>query len=258
MTSRGASIFWPGEYRPEEAAPPALSVQNQNFAGQARIGIDCLGCGGPVAQQGSGRPRKFCMECRPSKSSGRIDPQRCAQCGTSLPPRPRSQRGRARIYCGTRCRNRASEARHPDRRAARAKVWNQRAKAARPRWEETCPYCQTNYTTARRRRSCPADECKRRARHDGAVDHHSRRRGKTRGPRIARKAVFERDNWTCQLCRKPITKDLRAPHPMSRSVDHIVPLSRGGLHEMANLQAAHLRCNVRKAARLDSAQRRLM
>lgn len=34
--------------------------------------------------------------------------------------------------------------------------------------------------------------------------------------------------------------------PMSASVDHIVPLSRGGEHSMANVQCAHLSCNSSK------------
>lgn len=34
---------------------------------------------------------------------------------------------------------------------------------------------------------------------------------------------------------------------MSASVDHIVPLSRGGEHSMNNVQCAHLSCNCSKS-----------
>lgn len=33
---------------------------------------------------------------------------------------------------------------------------------------------------------------------------------------------------------------------MRPSIDHIVPLSQGGTHELANVQLAHYRCNLSK------------
>jgi 5-methylcytosine-specific restriction endonuclease McrA len=61
--------------------------------------------------------------------------------------------------------------------------------------------------------------------------------------------------WTgsCGLCGEPIDPDLKHPDPMSKSVDHIIPLSKGGAHEQTNLQWAHLFCNVSKGARLPEA-----
>lgn len=35
------------------------------------------------------------------------------------------------------------------------------------------------------------------------------------------------------------------------SVDHIVPLARGGSHSADNVQSAHLLCNLRKGARVN-------
>lgn len=58
--------------------------------------------------------------------------------------------------------------------------------------------------------------------------------------------------WTgnCGICLDPIDQDAVAPHPLSRSLDHIKPLVLGGSHEQSNLQWAHLRCNIRKGDRL--------
>lgn len=61
--------------------------------------------------------------------------------------------------------------------------------------------------------------------------------------RIERRVVFERDRGMCGLC----------PHPVAwadASVDHILPLARGGLHSYANVQLAHRLCNARKGAQL--------
>lgn len=63
--------------------------------------------------------------------------------------------------------------------------------------------------------------------------------------------VMERDQWTCQICTEPIDPDLPSLHPLSPSLDHVVPLSRGGSHTYDNVQASHLRCNMRKGARMN-------
>lgn len=63
--------------------------------------------------------------------------------------------------------------------------------------------------------------------------------------------VHERDSWTCGLCRLPVDPGLAWPHPLSASVDHILPLSQGGSHTLANVQCAHLSCNSRKCDRVE-------
>lgn len=58
--------------------------------------------------------------------------------------------------------------------------------------------------------------------------------------------VLERDNWVCGICGKPIDESKKCPDDDSPSVDHIVPLARGGAHVYANVQAAHFKCNWNK------------
>jgi len=65
-----------------------------------------------------------------------------------------------------------------------------------------------------------------------------------------------RDADRCGICGKRVP-DKAYPHPESPSFDHIVPLSVGGTHEAANLQLAHLGCNLRKGARGGGEQLRL-
>jgi 5-methylcytosine-specific restriction endonuclease McrA len=61
--------------------------------------------------------------------------------------------------------------------------------------------------------------------------------------------IYVRDGWLCGICGHAIDPDLRWPDPMSVSLDHVVALANGGDHSAANLQAAHLVCNIRKGAR---------
>lgn len=58
-----------------------------------------------------------------------------------------------------------------------------------------------------------------------------------------------RDGDACQLCLKKIDFRLRKRHPMSRSVDHIVPIRAGGSDDLGNLWLSHLLCNMKKGAR---------
>jgi len=58
--------------------------------------------------------------------------------------------------------------------------------------------------------------------------------------------IFERDNWVCGICGQKINKRLKWPNPRSKSIDHIVPISKGGANAPINVQSAHLRCNISK------------
>lgn len=62
--------------------------------------------------------------------------------------------------------------------------------------------------------------------------------------------IFERDEWVCGICSEPVDRSLKYPDPKSASLDHIVPLSKGGGHTMDNVQLAHFGCNCRKHDKL--------
>ncbi len=55
--------------------------------------------------------------------------------------------------------------------------------------------------------------------------------------------IFERDRWTCGICRKRIDPKLRAPHRMAATLDHLIPVIDGGIDSRANTRAAHQSCN---------------
>lgn len=55
----------------------------------------------------------------------------------------------------------------------------------------------------------------------------------------------------CGVCGKPVDKKLKAPHPLSPCVDHIIPVNKGGHpSDIANLQLAHMTCNRQKSDKL--------
>lgn len=84
--------------------------------------------------------------------------------------------------------------------------------------------------------------------YDWAFDaaRRARQAGATVIDLFDREQVFERDDWTCGICWLPVDRAADTFHPNSATVDHVVPLSRGGQHTLANVQCAHLRCNSMK------------
>ena len=62
---------------------------------------------------------------------------------------------------------------------------------------------------------------------------------------FSHEAIYARDGFTCQLCSEPVDMTTADPD-MKPTLDHRVPLSKGGLHVSANVQLAHSICNQYK------------
>lgn len=48
---------------------------------------------------------------------------------------------------------------------------------------------------------------------------------------------------TCEICKKPINKRNKK---LKSSIDHIIPISKGGTEDFKNLRVAHRICNNKK------------
>jgi 5-methylcytosine-specific restriction endonuclease McrA len=81
---------------------------------------------------------------------------------------------------------------------------------------------------------------------------NSRRRARLRAVLVERfrhQEIFERDGWRCQICMRKVRRNAPGFHPLSPSLDHVIPLVDGGPHTRANTRCAHLRCNTARGAR---------
>lgn len=58
--------------------------------------------------------------------------------------------------------------------------------------------------------------------------------------------VFEEDNFTCYICEDVLNPDVFSPDPKSLTIDHVVPICRGGTDERVNVRTACLDCNRKK------------
>ena len=55
----------------------------------------------------------------------------------------------------------------------------------------------------------------------------------------------------CGICGQPVDFNLKPPHPLSPTVDHIIPIAKGGHpSDISNLQLAHWICNREKSDKM--------
>ncbi|WP_385618556.1 HNH endonuclease [Streptomyces sp. P8-A8] len=179
----------------------------------------------------------------------------CVQCGSAF---ARGSRGPVPRYCSAVCRARACDVRA--QADGRFEEWSKATNARRqkPRVTLTCPYCEASFESARRdRQHCGAPECK--------AKWHSKRMQPYVHARRAAKAgvgaepfsaveIFERDGWTCWICEGGALSNASQGDPLSATLDHVVPLAKGGAHVRTNVRCAHLICNLRKGDRVHSGQ----
>lgn len=157
----------------------------------------------------------------------------CQHCG-----RPSN----GRKYCGSRCSARSL-----------------RGCAA----TKTCAWCGKEFEPFQKN-DCCSKECLRkktrqahsewRLRNIERVKHRERaaeykrraRKASTTHESIDREYILKRDHYTCKLCGTRVDRRVKWPHPKFATLDHIIPLSKGGTHTKDNVQCAHLSCNCAK------------
>jgi 5-methylcytosine-specific restriction endonuclease McrA len=76
---------------------------------------------------------------------------------------------------------------------------------------------------------------------------------------VSLEKLIERDKGICHICGEPVDRNdyFRRDDnyfmvgPRYPSIDHLLPLSRGGGHTWANVKLAHLSCNAIKRDRTE-------
>ena len=112
-----------------------------------------------------------------------------------------------------------------------------------------CAHCGRSKTMSLVRTSPYCGPCFR-AGHQMKRQNQQRANGSVEYDRID---IFERDQWTCQICGEHVDGNVRFPDPMAATIDHIEPVSQGGADAPSNVQLAHSKCNSRKGARVPAA-----
>jgi hypothetical protein len=92
-------------------------------------------------------------------------------------------------------------------------------------------------------RNCEREKNKEYDRRNDRSERDTKRRNLENGFRLSddqKHMMLKRQHGMCLLCAKPLGTITQS------SVDHMIPLSRGGTNEIRNLHLVHRRCNTDK------------
>lgn len=167
----------------------------------------------------------------------------CEQCGDTY-------QGRGARFCSIRCAANARVGSNRELVKSRAIVVprvrvppSQLADRGGAWWlgfvSGPCSWCGTPFTATTStwtERFC-SNVCARR---------HRKSRYKFYPTPAVRLAIYERDRWTCQLCREPVDRNVDPLDDWAPSLDHIEPQSSALIpdHSLRNLRLAHRWCNA--------------
>lgn len=149
-------------------------------------------------------------------------PRACAQCHGEYT-------GRRLKYCSEECARTA---------------WRTADLARHGRTPAEVDHCACGAPLSLRRYRC--DACV------AATARDARRRAKARRRQVIHEPytmaeIAQRDDYLCGLCGRMVPMDLWVPDPDAPTIDHILPIARGGQDTVANVQLAHFMCNSIKS-----------
>lgn len=107
-----------------------------------------------------------------------------------------------------------------------------------------CEWCGGSFT--RPRVSGGMKRCSDRCTRAAGKAKRREARGEFSISPVRRRRLYERDNWTCQLCFEPVDREAHYGGDWAPSLDHIVPQSHTLIpdHSDENLRTAHRWCNA--------------
>lgn len=215
----------------------------------------CAACGVECSRiRVRGQVPKWCSECR--AKCCRWPLRNCLRC--SHPFRPTYE---PQVYCGNACYGEAQRKPKPAPKPVRERItwptcWIQ---------VTTCRSCGELFTSRFTASTCSIECARKKHRADNhkyGSDQRHRRRSQTTetsdGP-IDWRRVCTRDGLACYLCGydTDVNDYTMAPGSDGReafivgleypSLDHVIPLSKGGAHSMSNARLAHTYCNSIKS-----------
>lgn len=231
---------------------------------------ECAQCGKPITRKPTRGPKpKYCgkpcailadtdrrRKAGTAKARSYTTPGTCPACGTVFIGKARQ------VYCTSLCSRRAVIVDRIVENTGRSRKSTALAVRVLPRrwfgshtqgvtWTQgACAYCTHPFLAKGR----GARYCSPRCSTNAAWQRRYRRYGEfTLSPR-QRLDLYARDDWTCQLCQRPVPDDVHYQHDLAPSLDHIIPQSHTLIpdHSEANLRLAHRVCNSRRGNRLET------
>lgn len=191
--------------------------------------VTCALCGDAFDRRKSSTRTTECPTCRTPATR----PKTCVGCRAVFRSATRDR------FCSERCLD-----------ATVAKAAGQRKVSARIR--TGCKGCGGRI----KRYEQLCRRCFRERRLDSAKGRKATRRALGELPKL--RDIFARDKGICGICRRRVSIETKPPSPDAPTLDHIVPVTKGGTNDAVNIQLAHSRCNSKKQDRACGSQMRLL
>lgn len=183
---------------------------------------------------------------------------KCRSCGMESEFSPITIRHKIKICC-PRCRfdereRKASEAIKKSEEEKRYRFWSQDFTQTEIKFV-VCDECGRHFIPDQSSRKYCSDECRRKVRNRG----HDRRLKKADviDKTITLQKVYKRDNGICWICGGTCNyNDYKVINGITivgrdyPSIDHVLPLARGGNHTWDNVRLAHCYCNTVKSDKI--------
>lgn len=190
-------------------------------------------------------PCRLCIESKPLPEFAPSEVRRFIETSGSRRPRcRRCDKERARkAYAGGYRTPYMSEKRYLGRRKPK------------PSGKDVeCTVCGIGFRRTTGRMACCSEVCSQEARRRRYRKKSLARRWQIReGDDYTTFEIIERDAAICHLCKKKVNPHLSGMDRWGPTIDHLVPLSRGGTDVRSNVALAHRICNIRRGNR-DMAQ----
>jgi 5-methylcytosine-specific restriction endonuclease McrA len=214
------------------------------------IGLaNCQNCGKPLDQTPkAGRPKRNCSKtCRDRhRQKLKLKPltaQTCQHCGNEY------QSNKQQRFCSRSC----GYARSKIEQSNKAKQQRRQKLDANGFVTTTCGWCKESRTYEYQQGghnafhpNCTIEA--RRARYRiKTVKRHSLI---NKPSRLAADEVVRVYGNNCAICNEPIDLTLKRTSSRGLTVDHWIPLSKGGSDDISNLRPAHWNCNRKKSDNL--------
>jgi HNH endonuclease/Homeodomain-like domain len=115
-------------------------------------------------------------------------------------------------------------------------------------FNKKCKECGKHFTTTRDKACYCSRECSNKY-GNRVKETNRRKRIKANGKvnwNISIERLLKRDGKECYLCGEDTNKNLDTNHDDYPSIEHVIPVSKGGTHTWDNVKVAHRKCNTEK------------
>ena len=204
----------------------------------------CAWCQVELVHKGAGNPKRYCCRQHAGMYLNSLKPKApkiqksCLWCNTEFVTAFKVMK-----FCQSSCRTAFQNKQRADETKAKH-IANPR------RFDFDCERCQTVVQTdkhiARGKYGRFCRNCALVLRRESYRIKSARRQGITNPIRVSADALIERDGNVCHICLTEIDLSLARNSRFGATIDHVIPISKGGADTLDNMKLAHWICNIKK------------